>query len=82
MNDRELTIIIGAPRSGTTWLAKVFDSHTGVFYRHEPDQLAGRDFRPVICPGAPDDALRVRALIFAGRFDGTKCSQSARPFAH
>ena len=24
----------------------------------------------------------LKFLIFAGRFDGTKCSQSARPFAH
>ncbi len=25
------------PRSGTTWIGKVFDSHPGVSYRHEPD---------------------------------------------
>lgn len=29
--------IVGAPRSGTTWLAKIFDSHPDVLYRHEPD---------------------------------------------
>lgn len=29
--------IVGAPRSGTTWLAKIFDSHPDVSYRHEPD---------------------------------------------
>ena len=31
-------LIVGAPRSGTTWLAKIFDSHPGVLYRHEPDE--------------------------------------------
>lgn len=29
--------VLGAPRSGTTWLAKILDSHPDVLYRHEPD---------------------------------------------
>ncbi len=33
-------LIVGAPRSGTTWLAKIFDSHPGVIYRHEPDEVS------------------------------------------
>ncbi|MEX2615315.1 MAG: sulfotransferase [Alphaproteobacteria bacterium] len=32
-----MILIHGAPRSGTTWLAKIFDSHPDVLYRHEPD---------------------------------------------
>ncbi len=32
-------LILGAPRSGTTWLAKIVDSHPGVLYRHEPDEI-------------------------------------------
>ena len=31
-------LIVGAPRSGTTWLAKIIDSHPDVLYRHEPDE--------------------------------------------
>jgi LPS sulfotransferase NodH len=27
-------LILGAPRSGTTWLAKIIDSHPDVLYRH------------------------------------------------
>ncbi len=35
--------IFGVARSGTTWLGKIFDSHPGTVYRHEPDMLH-RDF--------------------------------------
>ncbi len=34
-----LVLLLGAPRSGTTWLGKIFDSHPDVLYRHEPDTL-------------------------------------------
>ncbi|HET7586545.1 MAG TPA: sulfotransferase [Gammaproteobacteria bacterium] len=30
-------MIFGLPRSGTTWLGKIFDSHPRTLYRHEPD---------------------------------------------
>jgi len=29
--------ILGLPRSGTTWVGKIFDSHPATLYRHEPD---------------------------------------------
>ncbi len=32
-------MIVGAPRSGTSWLGKIFDSHPDVLYRHEPDHV-------------------------------------------
>ena len=30
-------LIFGLPRSGTTWIGKLFDSHPDTLYRHEPD---------------------------------------------
>ena len=41
-------LILGAPRSGTTWLAKIIDSHPDILYRHEPDELTAP-----ITPGRP-----------------------------
>ena len=35
--DQKLVLIVGTGRSGTTLIAKVFDSAPAVLYRHEPD---------------------------------------------
>ena len=38
MNDnRKLICLFGMPRSGTTWIGKIFDSHPCTLYMHEPD---------------------------------------------
>ena len=46
-----IVFIVGMPRSGTTWLAKLFDAHPEVLYRHEPDSVAQS-------PGLPNLILR------------------------
>jgi hypothetical protein len=45
-----LIILLGAPRSGTTWIGKIFDSHPGALYRHEPDTVLRAPDLPVLCP--------------------------------
>jgi hypothetical protein len=45
-------LILGAPRSGTSWLAKIFDSHPDVLYRHEPDTVLRTWDLPWMCPRA------------------------------
>jgi sulfotransferase family protein len=42
-------VIIGEPRSGTTWLGKIFDSHPDVFYLHEPDTVLQSAALPAVC---------------------------------
>lgn len=32
-------LLFGLPRSGTTWVGKMFDSHPQTLYRHEPDSV-------------------------------------------
>jgi hypothetical protein len=46
---RSAIFVLGSPRSGTTWLAKIFDSHPEILYRHEPDELtpANPNLEPV-----------------------------------
>jgi len=46
--------VLGSPRSGTTWLGKIFDSHPDVRYIHEPEIAFPPDDVPVFTPdGAP-----------------------------
>lgn len=35
--DQRCILLFGMPRSGTTWIGKLFDSHPHTLYRHEPD---------------------------------------------
>ncbi len=44
-------LVFGMPRSGTTWIGKIFDSHPDTLYRHEPDSyrcLSGVPLLPSI----------------------------------
>ncbi|HQT78938.1 MAG TPA: sulfotransferase [Rhodopila sp.] len=65
-------LIVGAPRSGTTWLAKIIDSHPDVLYRHEPD-----DGHIDACPITPSDVPRLMAQWAADR---TPRAAAKRPF--
>jgi hypothetical protein len=53
---RNLILILGVPRSGTTWLATIFDSNDNVLYRHEPDIVDRGSYLPSPCSRA--DILR------------------------
>ena len=41
-------LVCGLARSGTTWLAKMLDSHPATLYRHEPDFLPIFPTMPVL----------------------------------
>lgn len=48
--EREMILVFGLPRSGTSWLGKIFDSHPDTLYRHEPDKHVHVDGVPVVLP--------------------------------
>jgi hypothetical protein len=56
----QIVLILGAPRSGTSWLGKAFDSHPDVLLRHEPDTVLRESRLPRIC--APDAIATHRDL--------------------
>lgn len=77
-------LLLGMPRSGTTWLGKIFDSHPGTLYRHEPDSYGRMNFLP-LAPSveeAPARAAEVQAFFegMAGVRD-TKIAASSPIFA-
>ena len=51
-------MLIGAPRSGTTWLSKLIDANPTVQFLHEPDSLVyTQAVPPILHDEVPDDAL-------------------------
>jgi hypothetical protein len=47
--DRRFILLLGTPRSGTTWLASLLNSHRDVLYSHEPlSRLQGPRLEPLV----------------------------------
>lgn len=50
MSTTALILLFGMPRSGTTWIGKIFDSHPDTLYRHEPDSWGRLNAIPLMAP--------------------------------
>lgn len=70
-------LLVGMPRSGTTWIGKIFDSHPDTLYRHEPDSAEPIPELPVT--PAVDDWQRYRRSVrsFAGRLPAMRATKVA-----
>lgn len=64
---RSIILLCGLPRSGTTWVGKVFDSHPDTLYLHEPDS-AHRFRQTPVAP--PVDALERHRAELEGYLAG------------
>lgn len=65
--NEKVVLVLGAPRSGTSWIGKIFDSHPDVIYRHEPDLVVGSGNLPWICSREDADAYRAPAHAYVER---------------
>jgi hypothetical protein len=63
----QLVMVLGATRSGTSWLGKVFDSHPDVLYRHEPDLALWEHRLPFFIPERDTDAYVAIAAEYVAR---------------
>ena len=70
-------LILGAPRSGTSWLAKIFDSHPDVLYRHEPDTVLRNYDLPWMCTADQLPANRDAAGAYLRRLFDTATLKTA-----
>jgi hypothetical protein len=62
-----LVMVLGAPRSGTSWVGKIFDSHPDVLYRHEPDLALWEPRLPFFIPEGETDAHVAIAAEYVAR---------------
>ncbi len=65
MDELKPILLFGMPRSGTTWLGKVFDSHPETLYRHEPDSGGALDGKiPLLAETAQAEDFDAAARAF------------------
>lgn len=69
--------IFGLPRSGTSWVGKILDSHPLVLYRHEPDTVIRDRDSPAYCPPEEIPAHRARITAYVARLCETRTLKTA-----
>jgi hypothetical protein len=53
----DMILLFGLPRSGTSWIGKIFDSHPDTLYLHEPDKHIHLPDVPILLPAEPPKGL-------------------------
>jgi hypothetical protein len=72
-----LVLLFGQPRSGTTWIGKIFDSPPDTLYRHEPDSGSALKSLPLIVPVADYDRYQSTVTRFVDRLAHLNSPRSA-----
>jgi hypothetical protein len=60
-------LLFGLPRSGTTWLGKILDSHPDTLYKHEPESVATLSSIPLVPPLEDAESYRSTVEGYVGR---------------
>jgi hypothetical protein len=68
-------MIIGSPRSGTTWTASLFDSHPGTLYLHEPDVVETEPRFPFV-PLDPPPGINAIARAYFARLAANRSART------
>jgi len=76
-NFDRVVMLLGASRSGTSWLGKIFDSHPDVLYRHEPDLVSWEPRLPFLVPESEVDSHVAVAADYAARLLNTATLKSS-----
>jgi len=72
-----IVLLLGAPRSGTSWLGKIFDSHPDVLYRHEPDTVLRTWDLPWMCTRDDVDTYADAARLYLRQLIGIATLKTA-----
>lgn len=72
-----VVLLFGMPRSGTTWIGKIFDSHPDTLYRHEPDSWGLLNAIPLMAPVDEAGAYAAAVRDFCARLPGMKPTKVA-----
>jgi hypothetical protein len=77
MNRLPIILLFGMPRSGTTWIGKIFDSHPDTLYRHEPDSWGLLNAIPLMAPVEQAGEYAPPIRDFCARLPGMKLTKVA-----
>lgn len=77
MTQLPMILLFGMPRSGTTWIGKIFDSHPDTLYRHEPDSWGLLNSIPLMAPSERADEYAPRIRDFCSRLPGMTLTKVA-----
>jgi hypothetical protein len=82
MKKHKLILLFGMPRSGTTWIGKIFDSHPDTLYLHEPDSVVPDYELPLLLSSSasPEVQSRVKKLISRWLEVNSEKVIASRPF--
>jgi len=75
MSNDQLIILCGMPRSGTTWLGKLFDSHPDSLYLHEPDSVTPFTGIPLLVSANAGDAERQELRAFVEKLTESRSTK-------
>lgn len=70
MSAGPIILLFGMPRSGTTWVGKIFDSHPDTLYRHEPDSWGLLNSIPLMAPLGRLDEYAGKLNVFRDQLPG------------